>query len=189
MVCNSVKISVAATGYRNVWGLAGGESRGLSRADYVKGMVGARGFEPRTSCAQGSSRKYILLVRLALFCVLNPGFGPYSAPIGPKLDPSSPFLAGRLPNGCWVFGATRPALAPMATAEADTGCDFRHSAPKGLKTAASHESMRANAAPSEGAPKHFPFVRAKKLFRGLDFSNSYRWRSSNFLIHGRKDAP
>ena len=49
-------------------------------------LVGARGFEPRTSCAQGSCKKSILLVRLALFCVVVHGFGPNSAVVGPKLD-------------------------------------------------------------------------------------------------------
>ena len=51
-------------------------------------LVGARGFEPRASCAQGSCRKSILLVRLALFCVMVHGFGPNLAVVGPKLDPS-----------------------------------------------------------------------------------------------------
>src|SRR5713101_685076 len=51
-------------------------------------MVGARGFEPRTSCAQGSCKKSILLVRLALFCVIVYGFGPNWAAFGPKLDPT-----------------------------------------------------------------------------------------------------
>ena len=49
-------------------------------------MVGAWRFELQTSCAQGSSKKSILLVRLALFCVMVHGFGPNSAVIGPKLD-------------------------------------------------------------------------------------------------------
>jgi hypothetical protein len=52
----------------------------------LKRLVGARGFEPRTSCAQGSCKKSILLVRLALFCVLVHGFGPNLAAFGPKLD-------------------------------------------------------------------------------------------------------
>jgi len=38
-------------------------------------MVGARGFELRASCAQGSCKKSILLVRLALFYVMVHGFG------------------------------------------------------------------------------------------------------------------
>jgi hypothetical protein len=57
-------------------------------ANLLKGLVGARGFEPRTSCAQGSCKKSILLVRLALFCVMVHGFGPNLAAFGPKLDPS-----------------------------------------------------------------------------------------------------
>jgi len=57
-------------------------------ANLLKGLVGARGFEPRTSCAQGSCKKSILLVRLALFCVMVRGFGPNLAAFGPKLDPS-----------------------------------------------------------------------------------------------------
>jgi hypothetical protein len=51
-------------------------------------VVGAPGFEPGTSCAQGSCKKSILLVRLALFCVMVHGFGPNLAVVGPKLDPS-----------------------------------------------------------------------------------------------------
>jgi len=51
-------------------------------------LVGASGFEPETSCAQGSRKKSILLARLALFCVMVLGFGPNSAAFGPKLDPS-----------------------------------------------------------------------------------------------------
>jgi hypothetical protein len=48
-------------------------------------LVGAPGFEPGASCAQGSCKKSILLVRLALFCVMVLGFGPNSAVFGPKL--------------------------------------------------------------------------------------------------------
>jgi len=51
-------------------------------------LVGGRGFQPRASCAQGSCKKSILLVRLALFGVLLYGFGPNVAVFGPKLDPS-----------------------------------------------------------------------------------------------------
>jgi hypothetical protein len=51
-------------------------------------LVGASGFEPEASCAQGSCKKSILLVRLALFCVMVHGFGPNLAVVGPKLDPS-----------------------------------------------------------------------------------------------------
>jgi hypothetical protein len=51
-------------------------------------LVGAPGFEPGASCAQGSCKKSILLVRLALFYVMVHGFGPNSAVVGPKLDPS-----------------------------------------------------------------------------------------------------
>jgi len=53
-----------------------------------KELVGAWRFELQTSCAQGSCRKSILLVRLALFCVMVHGFGPNSAAFGPKLDPT-----------------------------------------------------------------------------------------------------
>jgi len=53
-------------------------------------VVGASGFEPETSCAQGSCKKSILLVRLALFYVMVHGFGPNLAVLGPKLDPSFP---------------------------------------------------------------------------------------------------
>jgi hypothetical protein len=51
-------------------------------------VVGASGFEPEASCAQGSCKKSILLARLALFYVMVHGFGPNSAVVGPKLDPS-----------------------------------------------------------------------------------------------------
>jgi hypothetical protein len=51
-------------------------------------VVGAPGFEPGASCAQGSRKKSILLVRLALFGVMVHGFGPNLAVVGPKLDPS-----------------------------------------------------------------------------------------------------
>jgi hypothetical protein len=53
----------------------------------LKRLVGASGFEPETSCAQGSRKKSILLVRLALFYVIVHGFGPNLAVVGPKLDP------------------------------------------------------------------------------------------------------
>ena len=36
-------------------------------------VVGAPGFEPGTSCAQGSCKKSISLVRPALFCAMVPG--------------------------------------------------------------------------------------------------------------------
>ncbi len=49
-------------------------------------LVGASGFEPEASCAQGSGKKSILLVRLALFYVMVHGFGPNLAVVGPKLD-------------------------------------------------------------------------------------------------------
>jgi hypothetical protein len=51
-------------------------------------VVGASGFEPEASCAQGSCKKSILLVRLALFYVMVHGSGPNLAALGPKLDPS-----------------------------------------------------------------------------------------------------
>ncbi len=51
-------------------------------------MVGAPGFEPGASCAQGSLRDAILLARLALYCVGLHGFGPSLLVYGPKLDPT-----------------------------------------------------------------------------------------------------
>jgi len=51
-------------------------------------VVGTPGFEPGTSCAQGSCKESILLARLALLCVIVLGFGPNLAVFGPKLDPS-----------------------------------------------------------------------------------------------------
>ena len=53
-----------------------------------KEVVGAWRFELQTSCAQGSCKKSILLVRLALFYVMVYGFGPNLAVVGPKLDPN-----------------------------------------------------------------------------------------------------
>src|SRR6185437_6315977 len=54
----------------------------------LRKLVGAWRFELQTSCAQGSCKKSILLVRLALFCVMVLGFGPNLAVVGPKLDPT-----------------------------------------------------------------------------------------------------
>jgi hypothetical protein len=51
-------------------------------------MVDVTGIEPVTPCLQRREMKSISLVRLALFCVVLPGFGPNSAAIGPKLDPT-----------------------------------------------------------------------------------------------------
>jgi len=62
-------------------------------------MVGASGFEPEASCAQGSCKKSILLVRLALFYVMLHGFGPNLAVFGPKLDPSFALRSGRRQAG------------------------------------------------------------------------------------------
>src|ERR1700683_2150821 len=64
-------------------------------AKLLRRLVGARGFEPRASCAQGSCKKSILLVRLALFYVMVHGFGPDLAVVGPKLDPSFSLRSGR----------------------------------------------------------------------------------------------
>jgi hypothetical protein len=65
-------------------------------------VVGASGFEPETSCAQGSCKKSILLVRLALFYVMVHGFGPNLAVVGPKLDPSFSLRSGRRQAGADV---------------------------------------------------------------------------------------
>jgi len=46
-------------------------------------MVGASGFEPEASCAQGSCKKSISLVRLALFYVMVLGFRPNLSAFGP----------------------------------------------------------------------------------------------------------
>jgi hypothetical protein len=64
-----------------------------------KRLVGASGFEPETSCAQGRRRKSILLVRLALFYVMVHGFGPNLTVLGPKLDPSFFEQVGRRQAG------------------------------------------------------------------------------------------
>ena len=60
----------------------------LKCAKSLRLLVGAWGFELQASCAQGSCKKSILLVRLALFYVMVHGFGPNLAVLGPKLDPS-----------------------------------------------------------------------------------------------------
>ena len=65
-------------------------------------LVGASGFEPEASCAQGSRKKSILLVRLALFYVMVHGFGPNLAVVGPKLDLSFSFQLGRRQAGADV---------------------------------------------------------------------------------------
>jgi hypothetical protein len=55
---------------------SGSGATGISKSELKNQelVVGARGFEPRTSCAQGSCRKSISLVRLALFYVMVHGF-------------------------------------------------------------------------------------------------------------------
>jgi hypothetical protein len=60
-------------------------------------VVGAPGFEPGTSCAQGSCKKSISLVRQALFCVVVLGFGPSLSAFGPKW--TQVFLATRQTQG------------------------------------------------------------------------------------------
>jgi hypothetical protein len=71
-------------------------------ANLLKKLVGASGFEPETSCAQGSCKKSILLVRLALFCVMVHGFGLILAVLGPKLDPSVSLRSGRRQAGALI---------------------------------------------------------------------------------------
>ena len=60
---------------------------------------GVRDLNSQTSCAQGSCKKSILLVRLALFYVMVHGFGPNLAVVGPKLDPSFSLRLGRRQAG------------------------------------------------------------------------------------------
>src|SRR5438128_10531250 len=55
---------------------------------WLKRLVGERGFEPPTPWSRSNDRNIILLIRLAWFRVLNPGFTWFSAAIGPKLDSS-----------------------------------------------------------------------------------------------------
>jgi hypothetical protein len=74
-------------------------------------MVGASGFEPEASCAQGSCKKSILLVRLALFYVVVHRFGPNLAVLGPKLDP-----------GCFERLGRRQAGAAQETQSAEILC-------------------------------------------------------------------
>jgi len=50
----------------------------------LRELVGAWRFELQTSCAQGSCKKSISLVRLALFCVMALGFRPNLSAFGPK---------------------------------------------------------------------------------------------------------
>jgi hypothetical protein len=66
-------------------------------------LVGAPRFELGTSCAQGSCKKSILLVRLALFYVMVHGFGPTLAVVGPKLDPTFFPRSGRRQAGATRF--------------------------------------------------------------------------------------
>ena len=66
-------------------------------------MVGAPGFEPGASCAQGNCKKSILLVRLALFCVMVLGFGPNLSAFGPKWTQVF-FQLGRRQAGAAPFG-------------------------------------------------------------------------------------
>jgi len=51
-------------------------------------LVGASGFEPEASCAQGRQKNAICLARLVLCCVTVHGFGPSLSVFGPKLDPT-----------------------------------------------------------------------------------------------------
>jgi len=82
-------------------------------ANLLKRLVGAWRFELQTSCAQGSCKKSILLVRLALFYVMVRGFGPNSAVVGPKLDPSLgrekewDSVAGCSSNQCTIWSYER----------------------------------------------------------------------------------
>ncbi|MFZ1113303.1 MAG: hypothetical protein WAN33_12630, partial [Candidatus Acidiferrales bacterium] len=57
---------------------SGSGATGISKSELKNQelVVGAWRFELQTSCAQGSCKKSILLVRLALFCVMVHGFGP-----------------------------------------------------------------------------------------------------------------
>ena len=67
---------------------SGADSINKSELKIQELVVGASGFEPEASCAQGRRKKSILLVRLALFGVMIHGFGPNLAVVGPKLDPT-----------------------------------------------------------------------------------------------------
>ncbi len=51
-------------------------------------MVGAPGFEPGTSCAQGRSKNTILLILRLSSLLLLARFSRFSDLVGPKLDPS-----------------------------------------------------------------------------------------------------
>lgn len=62
----------------------GSRGRGGSAGRLRRGVVGAHEFEPWTPCAQGNCKKSISLVRLALFCVMVPGFGPNLSAFGPN---------------------------------------------------------------------------------------------------------
>ena len=60
--------------------------RGRGQFACKSNVVDVTGFEPAAPCLQRRERKSISLVRLALFCVVVPGFGRNLAAFGPKLD-------------------------------------------------------------------------------------------------------
>ncbi len=69
----------------------------LVNALHLWEMVDVTGIEPATPCLQSEKTNSILLVRLALFCVLVPGFRPNLAALfcywsqdGPKFDDCLP---------------------------------------------------------------------------------------------------
>jgi hypothetical protein len=86
-------------------------------------LVGAPRFELGTSCAQGSSKKSILLVRLALFCVMVHAFGPNWAVVGPKLDPSlSDQADSRHARSRRLFEGTRSCVARITLPTPQRSC-------------------------------------------------------------------
>jgi hypothetical protein len=92
--------------------------------------VDVAGLEPAAPCLQSGKTKSILLVRLALFCVLVPGFGPSLAALfcywsqdGPKFDT----LPDTLPAATGV--AVHPctlALTPCLTPAKSSGSMCQH---------------------------------------------------------------
>src|SRR5262249_19901998 len=88
--------------------------RGIGSGSWLRGrLVGPgagssedEGHEEGTRCAAGNCKKSISLVRLALFCVLVPGFGPNLSAFGPKWTQVFSQLGRR------QAGATRRASRP-----------------------------------------------------------------------------
>src|ERR1022692_2446894 len=80
---NASRIETHKRGYGSIAPLEGNwaahSGRAIAKAQIessipIKRVVGARGFEPPTPCAQGSEQKCISLARIAFLCVIEHGF-------------------------------------------------------------------------------------------------------------------